>query len=112
MLTIEIIIRRIAMLQTREPTRPGVVFFEDVLKPLNLSITEAAAMLGVTRKALSEFINGKSALSPQMALRIAEATDTSPESWLNMQLKCTLWKARSNVAPVVQKFPELALATA
>ena len=47
---------------TRKPTHPGNVFLEDVMKPLNLSVTEAAKMLGVTRKTLSEFVNEKSSL--------------------------------------------------
>ena len=87
----------------RRPTHPGEVLLEDVIRPLGLTITEAARDLGVTRKALSEFVNQKSGLSPEMALRIARATDTSPESWLNMQSKLDLWKAKqsepSNVKP-------------
>ena len=62
---------------TRKPTHPGTVFFEDVMKPLNLSVTDTARMLGVSRKTLSEFINEKSSLSPEMALRISKATNTS-----------------------------------
>ena len=75
---------------TRKPTHPGTVFFEDVMKPLNLSVTGTARMLGVSRKTLSEFINEKSSLSPEMALRISKATNTSVESWMNMQQKLTL----------------------
>ena len=78
---------------TRKPTHPGNVFLEDVMKPLNLSVTEAAKMLGVTRKTLSEFVNEKSSLSVEMALRIAKATNTSAESWMNMQQKLTLYNA-------------------
>lgn len=70
---------------TRKPTHPGNVFLEDVMKPLDLSITDAAKMLGVSRKTLSEFVNEKAALSTEMALRISKATNTSAESWLNMQ---------------------------
>ena len=62
-----------------------------MLKPLGLTVTEAAADLGVTRKTLSELINEKASLSPDMATRIARATNTSPESWLNMQSKLDLW---------------------
>ena len=69
---------------TRKPTHPGTVLLEDVMKPLNLSVTETARLLGVSRKALSEFINEKSSLSREMAIRIAKATNTSPESWMNM----------------------------
>ncbi|MEI3183285.1 MAG: HigA family addiction module antitoxin [Lachnospiraceae bacterium] len=49
----------------RRPTHPGVVLLEDVIKPLNLTITDAAKMLGVSRKALSEFVNEKAMLSPR-----------------------------------------------
>ena len=81
---------------TRKPTHPGAVFLEDVMKPLNMTVTEAARRLGVSRKALSEFVNEKSSLSPEMALRISMATNTSAESWLNMQQKLTLWIAEQN----------------
>lgn len=78
----------------RKPTHPGAVLLEDFIKPLNLSIAEAAKMLGVSRKTLSEFINAKTPLTPDMAIRIAQATDTSPESWINMQQKLTLWERK------------------
>ncbi len=78
---------------TRKPTHPGEVFLKDVLEPLGVTITDAAKMLGVTRKALSEFVNEKSALSPEMAIRIAKATNTTPESWMMMQMKLTMWLA-------------------
>ena len=95
---------------TRKPTHPGVVFLEDVMKPLNLSVTDTARMLGVTRKTLSEFINGKSSLSPEMALRISKATNISVESWMNMQQKLTIWKAREhepdNVIPFLVNFAQ------
>ena len=93
--------------KTRKPTHPGTVFLEDVMKPLNLSVTKTAQLLGVSRKALSEFINEKSSLSPDMALRISIATGTSAESWMNMQQKLTLWLAEqdapTNVEPLSLK---------
>lgn len=89
---------------TRKPTHPGTVFLEDVMKQLGLSVTEAARMLGVSRKALSEFVNEKASLSPEMAIRISKATNTSVESWMNMQQKLTIWNAKAhepdNVIPV------------
>lgn len=78
---------------TRKPIHPGEVFLKDVLEPLGINITDAAEMLGVTRKTLSELVNEKSALSPEMAIRIAKATNTTPESWMTMQMKLTLWLA-------------------
>lgn len=89
---------------TRKPTHPGTVFLEDVMKPLNLSVTQTAAMLGVSRKALSEFVNEKSSLSPDMAIRISLATGTSAESWMNMQQKLTLWIAEQNTPKDVVPF--------
>lgn len=90
---------------TRKPTHPGSVFLEDVMKPLNINVTDTAHMLGVSRKALSEFINEKSSLSPEMALRISKATNTSVESWMNMQQKLTLWNARMHEPTNVIPFP-------
>ena len=89
----------------RKPTHPGAVFLEDVMKPLNLSVTNAASMLGVSRKTLSEFVNEKSSLSTDMAMRIGKATNTSAESWLNMQQKLTLWNAQRNEPTNVIPFP-------
>ena len=89
----------------RKPTHPGAIFLEDVMKPLNLTVTEAASMLGVTRKALSEFVNEKSSLSPEMALRISMATNTSVESWMNMQQKLTMWQAYQHKPTNVIPFP-------
>lgn len=89
----------------RKPTHPGTVFLEDVIKPLNLTITAAAEMLGVSRKTLSKFVNEKSSLSPEMALRISKATGTSAESWMNMQQKLTLWKAYQKEPKNVTVFP-------
>ena len=93
----------------RKPTHPGTVFFEDVLKPLNLSITEAARMLGISRKALSEFVHEKVSMSPEMAIRISRATGTSVESWMNMQQKLTIWEVEQNIVNNVIMFPGLSM---
>lgn len=96
------------MIPQRKPTHPGEILREDVIKPLGLTVTEAAKRLGVTRKTLSAFINCKASLSPEMAIKIAKATETSPESWLHMQSKLDLWKAsRKNFK--VMEFAENAL---
>ena len=90
------------MMKKRKPVHPGVLLREDVLVPLGLTVTKAAIDLGVSRKTLSELINGKASLSPDMAVRISKATKTSPESWLNMQLKLDLWSSEQkdlNVIP-------------
>ena len=88
------------MLTKRKPMHPGNLFKEEVLVPLGLTVTQAAVNLGVSRKALSELLNCRSSLSPEMAIRIGKATKTSPESWINMQTKLDLWK-------IEQKSPEV-----
>lgn len=90
-------------MKKRKPVHPGCVFREDVLKPLNMTVTEAAEKLGVTRKALSEFVNEKTMLSADMALRISKATNTTPESWMNMQMNLTLYLAKLNEPKDVKK---------
>ena len=77
----------------RKPTHPGEIIREDIIKPLGITITEASKKLGVTRKTLSALINCRASLSPDMAIRIGKATNTSPESWLFMQAKLDLWHA-------------------
>ena len=93
-------------MRTRKPTHPGEVLIEDVIKPLGITITQAARDLGISRKALSELVNGKCALSPELAVRIGKATNTSPESWLAMQTKLDLWNALQNAPEDVIKFTE------
>lgn len=93
------------MIGHRKPTHPGDVLREDVIKPLGLTVTDAAKRLGVTRKTLSELLNCKSSLSPEMAVRISKATRTTPESWLYMQAKLDLWSAEQK-STNVEEFKE------
>jgi len=97
------------MERLRKPIHPGNLFFQDVLVPLRLTVTDAARMMGITRKTLSEFVNEKSSCTVQMALRIAKVTNTSAESWLSMQIKLDLWKARQNKLAPLQVFPKMAV---
>ena len=92
------------MLTKRKPVHPGELFKEEVLIPLGLTVTHAAADLGVSRKTLSELVNCRSSLSPEMAVRIGKATNTTPESWLNMQTKLDLWEAEQEKLDVIS-FP-------
>ncbi len=64
------------------------------------NVTEASKRLGVTRKTLSLLLNCKSAMSPEMAIRVGKATGTTPESWLYMQAKLNLWFAEKNSTKV------------
>lgn len=93
------------MITKRKPVHPGNVLKEEVLVPLDLTVTQAAIDLGVSRKALSELINGKVSLSSDMSIRISKATKTSPESWLKMQSKLDLWESEQKGLNVIP-FPE------
>ena len=88
------------MKKKRKPTHPGEILYEDVIKVIGLTITEAAKRLGVTRKTLSLLLNCKASLSPEMAIRIGKATNTTPESWLFMQAKLDLWYANQRIPEV------------
>jgi addiction module HigA family antidote len=80
--------------RTRPPTHPGVLLKHQHLEPLHLSLTQAAAALGVTRKTLSKIVNARGAIIPDMALRLARAFHTTPELWLNLQRSYDLWQAQ------------------
>jgi len=78
------------------PPHPGEIIRELCMEPLGLSVTGAAEALGVSRKMLSNIINGKSGISPEMAVRLSIAFDTSSESWLNQQSQYDLWQAEQH----------------
>lgn len=75
------------------PPHPGEVIKELCVEPLGLSVTDTAKALGVSRKTLSNILNGHAGISPEMAVRLSIAFDTSSESWLNQQLHYDLWFA-------------------
>jgi addiction module HigA family antidote len=78
------------------PPHPGEVIKELCLEPLGLSVTSAAKALGVSRKTLSAVINGHAGVSPEMAIRLSIAFNTSAESWVNQQAQYELWQAEQN----------------
>ncbi|TFH13134.1 MAG: addiction module antidote protein, HigA family [Lentisphaerales bacterium] len=80
-------------MRMHNPPHPGEVLRELCLEPLGLSVTDAAEALGVARKTLSAILNGRSGISPEMAIRLGMAFDTTPESWLNQQVQYDLWVA-------------------
>ena len=75
------------------PPHPGEILRELCIEPLELSITDAAEALGISRKTLSAILNGRSGISPEMAVRLSLAFGTSSESWLNQQSQFDLWEA-------------------
>lgn len=78
------------------PPHPGAVIKELCIEPLGLSVTQAAKALGVSRKTLSSILNGKAGISPEMAVRLSIAFNTSSESWLNQQTQYDLWEAEKH----------------
>ena len=77
-----------------DPPHPGGIVKRECLEPLGLSVTKAAEGLGVSRQALSELVNEKTAVSVEMAIRLSKAFGSSPETWLGMQTAYDLWQAR------------------
>lgn len=75
----------------RKPTHPGEVLRHDVLPALGITQGELAKRLDVSRLSVSELLNCKRSMTPDMAMRIALVTNTSAESWLNMQMALDLW---------------------
>jgi len=84
-------------MKINKPAHPGEVLRELYLIPLDLSVTEAAKALGITRKTLSELLNAKAGISTIMALRLSKAFSTTPELWLNLQQNYDLWSERKKV---------------
>jgi addiction module HigA family antidote len=78
------------------PSHPGEIIREEVLKPLGLDVTKSAAVLGVTRPALSRLLNEKAALSPEMALRIEKAFGPKADHLMRIQLSYDMARARRN----------------
>jgi addiction module HigA family antidote len=78
----------------KNPPHPGETVRYDCLEPPGLTVTEGAKALGVTRRALTSLVNGKSGISPEMAIRLSTAFGSSPETWLKMQLDYDLARAR------------------
>ncbi len=78
----------------KNPIHPGQTIRHDCLDPLGLTVTEGAKILGVTRQALNNVVNGKGGISPEMAIRLTKAFGSTEETWLQMQLAYDLVQAR------------------
>ena len=87
---------RLATSQMHRPPHPGEILRELCLEPLGVSVTEAARALGVSRKTLSAILNGRAGISPEMAIRLSVAFDTTAESWLRQQMQHDLWLAEQS----------------
>lgn len=89
----------------KNPPHPGKILRQECIEPLGLTVTAAAKGLGVTRKALSELLNGRSGISPEMALRLAKAFGSSAEIWLGLQMDYDLAQVKKKAGKLkVQVF--------
>jgi antitoxin HigA-1 len=84
----------------KDPPHPGEVIRELCIEPAGLTVTAAAGVLGVSRKALSELLNGHSGVSPEMAVRLSKAFGGSIESWLTQQMQYDLAQVRRRAARI------------
>ena len=85
-----------------DPAHPGEILREFI--PESMTVTECASRLGVSRVALSKILNGKSGISAEMAIRIGLLTGTTPESWLDNQLRWELFRAEGHARPEIFPF--------
>ena len=79
------------------PIHPGEILKEMYLEPLGVTISAFGSILGVARRTISLIVNGHSGISPEMALRLSKALDTTPELWLNMQRDYDLWNVEKKI---------------
>ena len=84
----------------RNPVHPGRIVKHDCLEPLGLTVTDAAQVLGVTRQALNNVVNGKAGISPEMAIRLEKAFGSTADTWLRMQANYDLAQARKHEARI------------
>lgn len=89
----------------RQPTHPGEILREDVLPALHLSVSEAARQLRVTRQTLHRILSGRSAVTPEMAVRLGKFCGNGPDLWLRMQQAHDLWRAQEQLRAEVEKIP-------
>ncbi len=94
----------------KNPPHPGGIV-KDCIEELGLSVTEAATILDVTRPTLSRVINGRSAISPEMAIRLSKAFGSTAEMWLRMQSAYDLAQARLHADAINVSRYELAQST-
>lgn len=87
----------------KSPPHPGLSVRHDCMEPLGLSVTEAAQKLGVSRKQLSDIVNGRAGISPEMAIRLDKAFGGGAETWLRLQAAYDLAQAMKNAGRIKVK---------
>ncbi len=90
------------------PPHPGIFLNETVIKPLGLGVTDTAQRLGMSRTALSRVLNGKAGISPDLAVRLERAGQSSARFWVNLQANYDLWVASNREQPEVTKLDAVA----
>ena len=90
-------------MKMHNPPHPGEVLRSLCIEPLGITVTDAAKALGISRKTLSAILNGRAGISPEMAIRLSKAFDTSAESWLNQQIQYDLWVAERSASKIKVK---------
>ena len=88
---------KIMRTRKRAPAHPGRIIKNHHLNSVSMTITELADVLGVSRKTLSKVVNERGSITPDMALRLSRAFDTSPDLWLNLQKNYDLWYASNHL---------------
>lgn len=94
----------------KNPPHPGRIVRQECLEPLGLSVTDAAKALGVSRNAVSELVNERRGISPEMAIRLSKAFGSTPEAWAGLQFAFDMAQAKKHADEIkVQRFPTPAL---
>ena len=94
----------------KNPPHPGRIVRQECLEPLGLSVTDGAKALGVSRNALSELVNERRGISPEMAIRLSKAFGSSPEVWAGLQFDYDMAQAMKQADEIkVQRVPTPAL---
>jgi antitoxin HigA-1 len=94
--------------KNRKPTHPGAILREDILPALNITQTELADRLSVSRRTISQILHEQRPLTPDMAIRLAYFLGTTPESWLNMQQALDVWKLEKANARIYEQIKKVA----
>ena len=89
--------------KTRAPIHPGEILREDVLPALNTSVSQMAENLGISRQTLHRILNGSTAISPEMALRLGKFCGNGASIWLKLQQEHDLWHAEKALAASLAK---------
>lgn len=92
-------------MRKRSPTHPGAILREDVFPSLGISVTEFAKHLGISRQTLHAVLSEKSAITPELALRLGIFLGNGPQLWIEMQSRYDLWHAEIKLKKILSKIP-------